>query len=66
MNIINRLAFFEREFQFYNTYDFIEAVQSHYVGQIVKQAYVVILGFDVLGNPFGFARGFLCGLLYII
>ena len=29
----------------------------HYVSQAIKQAYVLLLGLDVLGNPFGLIRG---------
>ena len=29
----------------------------HYAGQAVKQLYVLVLGLDVLGNPFGLLRG---------
>jgi len=34
----------------------IEA-QHHYVSQIIKQLYVLVLGLDVLGNPFGLVSG---------
>ena len=31
-------------------------VQAHYISQGIKQAYVFILGLDVLGNPYGLYR----------
>ncbi|KAK6631306.1 hypothetical protein RUM44_005832 [Polyplax serrata] len=32
-------------------------VMSHYIGQTVRQAYVLVLGLDVIGNPFGLIVG---------
>lgn len=29
----------------------------HYVGQCIKQLYVLVLGLDVIGNPFGLVVG---------
>ena len=29
----------------------------HYYGQAIKQAYVIIFGLDVIGNPFGLVVG---------
>ena len=29
----------------------------HYTSQAIKQAYVIILGLDVIGNPFGLVVG---------
>lgn len=34
----------------------------HYAGQAVKQLYVLVLGLDVLGNPFGLLRGMAEGM----
>lgn len=39
----------------------IEA-QHHYVSQLIKQLYVLVLGLDVLGNPFGLVSGFKQGV----
>jgi vacuolar protein sorting-associated protein 13A/C len=30
---------------------------NHYKSQVIKQAYILLLGLDVLGNPFGIIRG---------
>ena len=30
---------------------------SHYYGQMIRQAYVLLLGLDVIGNPFGLIVG---------
>lgn len=32
-------------------------VYSHYTSQAIKQLYVLVLGLDVLGNPYGLAMG---------
>lgn len=37
-------------------------IQSHYISQAIQQAYVLILGLDVLGNPYGLIRDFTQGL----
>lgn len=36
--------------------------QHHYVSQLIKQIYVLVLGLDVLGNPFGLVSGFKQGV----
>lgn len=37
-------------------------VVEHYKTQVIKQAYVLLLGLDVLGNPFGVIRGLFEGV----
>jgi hypothetical protein len=37
--------------------DLISDMIRHYSGQAIKQAYVVIFGLDVIGNPFGLVVG---------
>merc|ERR1719383_879855 len=56
-DIIFRLAYFERKHQFYGFNDLSSEMTRHYTSQAVKQMYVVLLGLDVLGNPFGLAVG---------
>ncbi|XP_057221542.1 intermembrane lipid transfer protein VPS13A isoform X2 [Malurus melanocephalus] len=56
-DIVFKLAFFELRFHFYTTQQLQSAVVKHYSKQAIKQMYVLILGLDVLGNPFGFIRG---------
>jgi hypothetical protein len=34
----------------------------HYAGQSVKQLYVLVLGLDVIGNPYGLVLGFTQGV----
>lgn len=38
-----------------------EAIR-HYAGQAVKQLYVLVLGLDVLGNPYGLVLGITQGV----
>ena len=36
--------------------------KTNYMFQIIKQAYILVLGLDVLGNPFGLIRGLADGI----
>uniref|UniRef100_A0A3B3DS88 Vacuolar protein sorting 13 homolog C n=1 Tax=Oryzias melastigma TaxID=30732 RepID=A0A3B3DS88_ORYME len=51
------LAFFEVKYQFYRREELIKEAAGHYGEQFLKQMYVLVLGLDVLGNPFGLIRG---------
>ncbi|XP_034653735.1 vacuolar protein sorting-associated protein 13 [Drosophila subobscura] len=56
-DVVFRLAFFEREYQFFTQQQLINEITSHYTGQALKQLYVLVLGLDVLGNPYGLVIG---------
>ncbi|XP_068186348.1 intermembrane lipid transfer protein VPS13C isoform X2 [Antennarius striatus] len=56
-DLIFKLAFFEVKYQFYSREKLMWAVIRHYSEQFLKQMYVLVLGLDVLGNPFGLIRG---------
>ncbi|XP_070692075.1 intermembrane lipid transfer protein VPS13C [Pempheris klunzingeri] len=56
-DLIFKLAFFEVKYQFYRREMLMWAVVRHYSEQFLKQMYVLVLGLDVLGNPFGLIRG---------
>ncbi|XP_029702157.1 vacuolar protein sorting-associated protein 13C isoform X2 [Takifugu rubripes] len=56
-DLIFKLAFFEVKYQFYRQEKLMWAVVRHYSEQFLKQMYVLVLGLDVLGNPFGLIRG---------
>ena len=56
-DIIFRLAYFERKHQFFNIDDLTSEMTRHYTSQAIKQMYVILLGLDVIGNPFGLAVG---------
>ncbi|XP_032062498.1 vacuolar protein sorting-associated protein 13A isoform X2 [Aythya fuligula] len=55
-DVVFKLAFFELNYHFCTTQQLQSAVLRHYSKQAIKQMYVLILGLDVLGNPFGFIR----------
>lgn len=61
-DVVFRLAFFEREFQFLTQRQLVSECTTHYAGQAVKQLYVLVLGLDVLGNPYGLVVGFTKGV----
>ena len=56
-DIIFRLAYFERQHNFYTTEDLTKEMMRHYTSQAIKQAYVIIFGLDVIGNPYGLVVG---------
>ncbi|XP_023292594.2 vacuolar protein sorting-associated protein 13 [Lucilia cuprina] len=56
-DVVIRLAFFEREYRFFTQEQLISEITSHYTGQALKQIYVLVLGLDVLGNPYGLVIG---------
>uniref|UniRef100_A0A8C6J0B0 Uncharacterized protein n=1 Tax=Melopsittacus undulatus TaxID=13146 RepID=A0A8C6J0B0_MELUD len=56
-DLIFKLAFFEIKYQFYKRDQLMKRVARHYSEQFLKQMYVLVLGLDVLGNPFGLIRG---------
>uniref|UniRef100_A0A670KCM5 Vacuolar protein sorting 13 homolog C n=1 Tax=Podarcis muralis TaxID=64176 RepID=A0A670KCM5_PODMU len=56
-DLIFKLAFFEIKYQFYKRDELMWKVIGHYRDQFLKQVYVLVLGLDVLGNPFGLIRG---------
>ncbi|XP_036434443.1 vacuolar protein sorting-associated protein 13A isoform X2 [Colossoma macropomum] len=56
-DVLFKLAFFELTFQFRTTQQLQWEVVRHYSKQAIKQMYVLVLGLDVLGNPFGLIRG---------
>ncbi|NWT48446.1 VP13C protein, partial [Chroicocephalus maculipennis] len=56
-DLIFKLAFFEIKYQFYKRDQLMKRAVRHYSEQLLKQMYVLVLGLDVLGNPFGLIRG---------
>ena len=56
------MAFFEKQGVLLTPTQLLSAVQSHYTSQAIQQAYVLILGLDVLGNPYGLIKDFTQGL----
>ncbi|KAG8440222.1 hypothetical protein GDO86_006127 [Hymenochirus boettgeri] len=56
-DLVFKLAFFEVRYQFYKKNQLTRLAVRHYSEQFLKQMYVLLLGLDVLGNPFGLIRG---------
>ncbi|XP_040825491.1 vacuolar protein sorting-associated protein 13C isoform X2 [Ochotona curzoniae] len=56
-DLIFKLAYYEVRYQFYKRDQLMWSVVRHYSEQFLKQMYVLVLGLDVLGNPFGLLRG---------
>ncbi|CAH3176358.1 unnamed protein product, partial [Porites evermanni] len=52
-----KLAYFEIEDKVYTQQQLIQVAVKHYTSQALKQMYVLVLGLDVLGNPFGLITG---------
>ncbi|XP_055887721.1 intermembrane lipid transfer protein VPS13A-like isoform X3 [Biomphalaria glabrata] len=61
-NVELRMAYFERKGVLLSSNQLMAQVQSHYIHQTLQQAYVLILGLDVLGNPYGLVKDFTQGL----
>ncbi|KAK7014808.1 hypothetical protein SK128_024379 [Halocaridina rubra] len=55
--LVFRLAYLERMHKWMNWNQFVQELTNHYGGQIIKQLYVLVLGLDVIGNPFGLVVG---------
>uniref|UniRef100_A0A914WWB3 Uncharacterized protein n=1 Tax=Plectus sambesii TaxID=2011161 RepID=A0A914WWB3_9BILA len=61
-DVVFKLAYFEREFVFYNRQQLQGEIVSHYTRQAIKQLYVLVLGLDIIGNPFGLVRDLSSGV----
>ncbi|XP_054716823.1 intermembrane lipid transfer protein VPS13C-like [Uloborus diversus] len=57
-----KLAFFERRCLLAEPSELWSEALSHYRSQLVQQVYVLVLGLDILGNPFGLLKDFTRGL----
>jgi vacuolar protein sorting-associated protein 13A/C len=51
------LGYYERNNEKFKTTKITNEVTAHYQNQFMKQIHVLVLGLDVLGNPFGVIRG---------
>lgn len=61
-DIVFKLAYFERDYTFMTNKQLISEATMHYVGQAIKQVYVLVLGLDVIGNPYGLVIGTMKGI----
>ncbi|XP_063769904.1 intermembrane lipid transfer protein VPS13A [Pseudophryne corroboree] len=55
-DVVFKLAYFDIQNQVYSRQELQTEVIRHYSRQAIKQMYVLVLGLDVLGNPFGLFR----------
>ncbi|KAK3771918.1 hypothetical protein RRG08_053899 [Elysia crispata] len=61
-NVELKMAYFERKGVLLSIDQLFTQAQSHFTQQALQQAYVLILGLDVLGNPYGLVKDFTQGL----
>lgn len=61
-DVVFKLAFFERDYIFLTQSQLTAEATNHYIGQLIKQLYVLVLGLDVLGNPYGLVVGLTKGV----
>ncbi|XP_014471667.1 PREDICTED: vacuolar protein sorting-associated protein 13C isoform X2 [Dinoponera quadriceps] len=61
-DIVFKLAYFERSYVFMTHKQLSSEATTHYAGQAIKQAYVLVLGLDVIGNPYGLVVGTMKGI----
>ncbi|CAH8503306.1 unnamed protein product [Schistosoma rodhaini] len=61
-DVVFKLDYFERQACIMTLGQMSTEITHHYVGQGVRQMYVLVLGLDVLGNPFGVLRGLAQGV----
>lgn len=57
-----RLGYYEKQNSIMPTNQLLAEITNHYVTQALRQMYVLVLGLDVLGNPFGVIRGMAQGV----
>lgn len=56
-DVVFKLGFFQVKNSVYSWNDLSNEIAAHYKSQVIKQAYILLLGLDMLGNPFGLIRG---------
>ncbi|XP_053604237.1 intermembrane lipid transfer protein Vps13 isoform X1 [Plodia interpunctella] len=56
-DVVFKLSYYERTYEFLSQKELVSQVQNHYTGQALKQLYVLVLGLDVIGNPYGLVIG---------
>lgn len=61
-DIVFKFGYFERDYVFMTNNQLISEATSHYTGQGIKQLYVLVLGLDVIGNPYGLVVGAMKGV----
>ena len=57
-----KVDFFERKNILLDNQQLISQATTHYIRQVLKQFYVIVLGLDVIGNPVGLVLGLTQGV----
>lgn len=57
-----RIDYFERTNSLLSNGQVISEATNHYIRQVLKQFYVIVLGLDVIGNPVGLVMGLTQGV----
>lgn len=52
-----RIDFFERRNVFLDLQELLSAAKDHYMRQVLTQLYVIVFGFDLIGNPVNLISG---------
>lgn len=67
LTVINDIVFefgrFERDSRFFTAAELAGEIQMHYIGQGLRQVHVLLLGLDVIGNPYGLVVGLKQGVV---
>ncbi|GBP47895.1 Vacuolar protein sorting-associated protein 13 [Eumeta japonica] len=56
-DVVFKLGYYEKNYEFLSQKELMTQVQNHYTSQALKQLYVLVLGLDVIGNPYGLVIG---------
>lgn len=55
--VLFKIDYFERKNVLYSYPELVYSAIQHYMRQVLKQFYVIVLGLDVIGNPVGLVLG---------
>ncbi|KAI1289479.1 Vacuolar protein sorting-associated protein 13C [Halotydeus destructor] len=61
-NVLFKIDYYERKNVLLSNEELIGDASGHYVRQVLKQFYLIVLGLDVIGNPVGLAMGLTQGV----
>ena len=52
-DVVFKFGAFQRDYRFISQKQALAEAQHHFVTQGLKQIYMLVLGLEILGNPFG-------------
>jgi len=61
-DVVFKFTQFKRSDRLYTQEQISEELSSHYTNELMKQFYVIFLGLDIIGNPYGLARKLTIGI----